>query len=59
MASRTSSRDSESSESPPLSRRDTQAKSETSRVNRSFSGRAKKIWQKTGLDQPTILLMIK
>ncbi|KAJ5577998.1 uncharacterized protein N7459_006962 [Penicillium hispanicum] len=62
MASRTrrqsevSSGSSGSSPSPTLSRRDTQA---TSKEKTTVAGRVKKIWAKTGLDRPTILLMMK
>lgn len=47
------------SEDPPLSRRDTQAKSTTGKDKQSFFGRVKTRWQKLGLDRPTILLMLK
>ncbi|KAJ5082259.1 hypothetical protein N7532_011302 [Penicillium argentinense] len=55
MASRTSSQSSDSS-APPLSRRDTQA---TSKERRGLRGLLKRVWLKSGLDQPTILLMLK
>lgn len=59
MTSRVSSRDSGSSENPPLSRRDTQAKSTTGKDKRSLADPFKRMWTKLGLDQPTILLMVK
>jgi hypothetical protein len=60
MASCTSSSSDSNSRSPPLSRRDTQAtKTTTGENKKSLSGHIKAIWQKTGLDQPTILLMLK
>ncbi|KAJ6121608.1 hypothetical protein N7512_004073 [Penicillium capsulatum] len=61
MASRTSSRSQASSpsspSSPPISRRDTRTTQTT--TTKTSTNWLKKLWQKSGLDQPTILLMLK
>lgn len=59
MASRTSSRRSETAPSPELSRRDTRTTQATTKDKKSAVQWIKTIWQKSGLDQPTILLMLK
>lgn len=55
MASRTNTRQS-AEMSQTLSRRETQA---TKKEKVTFGGRVKKLWQKAGLDQQTIILMMK
>ena len=59
MASQEDPRQSDDSLSESISRRDTRATQATKKEKLTLGGWVKKTWQKTGLDQPTILLMIK